>query len=111
MAIADELHATSPDGKYLGITLRQYDEAKKAWIVEFLNVSNSFLRRQVNADSGSVSVDGNAVIVISEAPDMWSREIYRVESRDSFTYSLELSNDGGLTWGAPQFEMRLTRKE
>lgn len=112
MAIADELHASFPGGSpYLGISLRQYDEAKKAWIIEFLNVSNSFLRRQVNADSGSVSVDGNAVIIIAEAPDMWGREIYRVESRDSFTYSLELSNDGGLTWGAPQFEMRLTRKE
>lgn len=112
MAIADEIHATVPDEKpYLGITLRQYDAARQAWIIEFLNVSNSFLRRQVNAESGSVSVDGKDVIVISEAPDMWIREIYRVESNDSFTYSMGSSNDGGLTWGVPQIEMQLSRKE
>jgi hypothetical protein len=112
MAIADEGHSTFPDGRpALGISLRQYDESKKAWIVEFLNVSNSFLRRQVNADSGSVTIDGNAVVIVSEAPDMWGRETYRVESPDLFTYSIDFSNDGGRTWGEPQIEMRLSRKE
>jgi hypothetical protein len=112
MVIADEGHSTFPDGSpAFGITFRQYDEAKKAWVIEFLNVSNSFLRRQVNADSGSVSVDGKAVIIISEAPEMWGRETYRVESPDLFTYSIDFSNDGGRTWGEPQIEMRLSRKE
>ena len=47
-AIADEVHAPYPDGRpSLGITFRQYDETRKAWVIEFLNVSESFLRRQV----------------------------------------------------------------
>jgi hypothetical protein len=36
-AIADEFHASTPDGRpYLGMSLRQYDAARKAWIVEYL---------------------------------------------------------------------------
>src|SRR5215471_17964633 len=68
MAIADEGHASeTPDGKpYFGISFRHYDQSKKAWTVEFLNVTNSFLRRQVNATSGSVTVDGKTVVVIGE---------------------------------------------
>jgi hypothetical protein len=111
MAIADEVHSTGPGGApVFGITLRQYDVSKSTWIVEFLNVSNSFLRRQVNAEAGSVGIEGNAVVVVSEAPDTWSREKYRVDSRDSFTYSLELSNDGGRSWNSV-FEVQLARTE
>jgi hypothetical protein len=113
--IADEGHASetaTPDGKpHLGISFRHYDQTKKAWIVEFLNVTNSFLRRQVNATSGSVTVDGKNVVVVSEAPDTWSREIYRVESHDRFTYSIDLSNDGGRSWNVGQIEMSFSRKE
>jgi len=111
-AIADEGHASTPDGKpHLGISFRYYDRTKKAWIVEFLNVSNSFLRRQVNARSGSVTLDGKNVVVIGEAPDMWGRETYHVESNDQFTYSLDLSNDRGRTWNLAQIEMSFTRTE
>ena len=111
-AIADEFHSSAPDGSpYLGISFRQYDKLRKAWVVEYLNVSNSFLRRQVSATSGSVSVRGNAVVVISEAPNTWSRETYRVESHDRFTYSIDLSNDGGHTWTIGQIEMTFSRKE
>jgi len=111
-AIADEGHASTPDGKpYFGISFRQYDAAKKAWIVEYLNVSNSFLRRQVNASSGAVKVDGETVVVIAEASDTWGRESYRVESHDRFTYTLDLSNDGGRTWNVGQIEMSFSRKE
>jgi hypothetical protein len=110
-AIADEFHSSASDGSpYLGISLRQYDVSKKAWIVEYLNVSNSFLRRQVSATSGSVSVDGKAVVVVSESPDTWSRETYRVESDDNFTYSIDLSNDDGRSWNVGQIEMKLSRK-
>ena len=111
-AIADEFHASTPDGSpYLGISLRQYDGAKKAWIVEYLNVSNSFLRKQVSATSGSVTVDGKTVVVISEAPDTWSRETYRVESHDHFTYSIDLSKDGGSSWNVGQIQMNFSRKQ
>jgi hypothetical protein len=112
MAIADEIHGSTPDGKpAFGISLRQYDAVSKAWIVEFLNVSNSFLRRQVNASSGAVKVDGATVVVIGEAPDTWGRETYRVESHDRFTYTFDLSNDGGRTWNVGQVEMSFSRKE
>ncbi len=75
-----------PDGSpCLGITLRQYDVSKRAWIIDYVNVTNSFLRRQVDATSGSVGIDGETVVVISEGPDTWSRETYRVESSDYVT--------------------------
>jgi Protein of unknown function (DUF1579) len=110
--IADEFHSQAPDGSpYLGISLRQYDASKKAWVVEYLNVSNSFLRRQVSATSGSVRADGKTVVVISEAPDTWSRETYRVESHDRFTYSIDLSTDSGRSWNVGQIEMEFSRKE
>ncbi len=111
-AIADEFHSSAPDGSpYLGISLRQYDESKKAWVIEYLNVTSSFLRTQVSATSGSVTIDGNAVVVISEASDTWSREIYRVESPDHFTYGIDLSKDGGHSWNVGQIEISLTRRE
>jgi hypothetical protein len=111
-AIADEFHGSAPDkSPYLGITFRQYDRSRKAWVIEYLNVTNSFLRRQVTATSGSVNVDGKTVVVISQAPDTWSRETYRVESHDHFTYSIDLSRDGGHTWEVGQIEITLSRKE
>ena len=112
MVIADEGHASAPDGTpYLGISFRSYDASKKAWIVEFLNVSNSFIRRQVNATSGSVTVDGETVVVLGKDADSWGRETYRVDSEDHWTYSLDLSNDGGRTWNVGQIEMSFSRKE
>src|SRR5688572_8851475 len=54
-AIADELHSVGPDGSsYLGITFRQYDAARKVWVIEYLNVTGSFLRRQVRDGAGAV---------------------------------------------------------
>jgi hypothetical protein len=112
MAIADEFHSSAPNGSpYLGISLRQYNREKRSWVIEYLNVTNSFLRRQVNATSGSVKVAGNTVVVISESAQMWSRESYRVESHDHFTYDIDLSSDGGRSWAPGQIEMSFTRKE
>jgi hypothetical protein len=111
-AIADELHSLAPDGSpYLGITLRQYDTKKKTWIIEYLNVSGSFLRRQVNAGSGSVTVDGPTVTVASGAPDSMSREHYRVVDEDNWVYRLDASNDGGSNWNEAQIEMTFHRSE
>jgi hypothetical protein len=112
MVIADEGHASAPDGSpAFGISFRSYDAARKTWIVEFLNVTNSFLRRQVNAASGSVTVDGNTVVVLGKDADMWGRETYRVDSHDQWAYSLDLSSDGGRTWSVGQVEMSFSRKE
>jgi len=111
-AIADELHSLAPDGSpYLGISLRQYDTERKTWIIEYLNVSNSFLRRQVNSDSGSVTVDGPTVTVISGAPDSMSRERYRVVDHDNIVYRLDASKDGGSSWNEGQIEIPLRRME
>jgi hypothetical protein len=111
-AIADEFHSLAPDGSpYLGISLRQYDAKRKTWIIEYLNVSHSFLRRQVNGGSGSVTVDGPSVTVISGAPDSMSREHYHVADHDNFVYSLDASNDGGNNWNEGQIEISFRRSE
>ena len=107
-AIADEGHAAYPDGRpALGISLRQYDASRKSWIVEFLNVSESFLRKQVNAGSGSVEVNGGTVSVVTPT----SREHYRVVDRDNWVYRMDLSTDGGRSWNEGQVEMTFRRLE
>lgn len=112
MAIADEFHSSAPDGSpYLGISFRQYRPDQKAWIVEYLNVSNSFIRRQVNNSSGSVTVSGQTVVVMSQSPEVWSRETYRVPSADQFTYSIDISTDAGKNWTIGQMEISFVRKE
>ena len=109
-AIADELHAPNPDGSpYLGISLRQYDAGRKTWIIEYLNVSGSFLRRQVNAQTGSVEVAGREVIVTSAAPGVVVRERYEVQNGAGFTYRLDVSNDQGKSWKEAQIEMTFRR--
>jgi hypothetical protein len=109
-AIADEFHSSAPDGSpYLGISFRQYDTKRETWIIEYLNVSNSFLRRQVNGGSGSVTVDGPSVTVTSGSPDSMSREHYRVVDRDNLVYRLDASNDGGSKWNEGQLEMTFRR--
>ncbi len=111
-AIADEMHAPAPDGTpYLGISLRQYDSARKTWVVEYLNVSGSFLRRQVNAGAGSVQVSGHDVTVGSESPGVAIREHYLVPDGETFTYRLDVSNDAGRTWNEGQIEMNFRRLE
>lgn len=112
MAIADEVHGPGPDGKtYLGITLRQFDAQRRTWTIEFINVSRSFLRRQVNPHSGSVSVEGRDVVVISRDGARTIRERYGVMGHDHFTYSLQMSQDGGRSWEPAMVEMTLTRIE
>jgi hypothetical protein len=109
-AIADEMHAPAPDGRpYLGISLRQYDAKGRSWIIEYLNVTDSFLRRQVNTDSGSVNVSGRTVTVGSASPDVTIREHYHVADRDTFIYRLDVSTDGGKSWNKGQMEMTFRR--
>ena len=108
-AIADEVRAPSPDGTpFLGITFRQYDQSRKTWLIEFLNVSESFLRRQVHHGTGSVAVSGRTVTVTSESPGIVVREHYVVPDADNWVYRLDSSNDGGRSWneGAIEFTFR-----
>jgi hypothetical protein len=112
MAIIDELHGPLPDGsRSFGITLRYFDMDSDCWVVEFLNVSNSFIRRQVNARSGAVEKDGSTVVVTSVSDESISREFYRVIDDDSFVYTIDLSNDGGDTWNRGSIEFTMNRVE
>lgn len=109
-AIADELHAPAPDGTpYLGISLRQYDAVRRMWVIEYLNVTGSFLRRQVNASAGSVQQRGRDVTVASDSPSVHVLEHYLVADDRHFTYRLDVSSDGGRSWSRGQVEMGLER--
>jgi hypothetical protein len=110
MAIADEMHSLGPDGKpYLGISLRHFNAQQRTWIVEFLNVSHSFLRRQVNAQAGSVSVNAGTVAVICGDSNLTTRENYRAVDPNHFTFSMDTSRDGGRSWDVGSTEMSMTR--
>lgn len=110
--IADEFHSLSPDGSpYMGISLRSFDAQHDCWIIEYLNVSNSFLRRQVNPRSGSVQRTGSTVVVISEDGQMRIRENYQATDPTHFTYRTYTSPDGGQSWGAVALEVSLDRLE
>jgi hypothetical protein len=112
MAIADEFHSATPDGKpYLGISLRQFDPQHRTWVIEYLNVSNSFLRRQVNPHSGSVSQDAGTIVVTSEDGQTRIRENYRVADQTHFSYSTDMSRDGGHTWDPTLIELTLKKLE
>jgi hypothetical protein len=111
-AIADEVRAPYPDGTpSLGITFRQYDQRRKTWVIEFLNVSESFLRRQVHHGTGSVAVSGRTVTITSESPGIVVREHYVVPDPDNWVYRLDSSNDGGRSWneGAIEFTFRRSK--
>jgi hypothetical protein len=111
-AIADEMHGPAPDGSaYLGISFRQYDAARKAWIIEYLNVNGSFLRKQVTATAGSVEVQGSDVLVASASPGVLIHEHYIVPDHEHFTYRLDISNDDGKSWNQGQIEMTFHRVE
>jgi hypothetical protein len=112
-AIADEGHGPYPDGRpFLGITFRQYDQSRQTWVIEFLNVSESFLRRQVHHGTGSVAVSGRTVTVTSEIPGGVIREHYVVPDADNWVYRMDLSNDGGRSWneGPVEFTFRRSTK-
>jgi hypothetical protein len=110
MVIADEVHAPNPDGSpALGITFRQYDTTRAAWIIEFLNVSHSFLRRQVRPGTGSVAVNGRNVTIHGEALGMKVREHYLVRDDANWVYSMDMSSDGGKTWDNGTYEFTFRR--
>jgi len=112
MAIADEAHAPYPDGTPgLGISFRQYDRSRGTWVVEFMNVSESFLRRQVHDGAGSVAASGRNVTVTSESPGIVVRERYLVPDDDNWGYRLDMSNDGGRSWNEGAIEFTFHRSK
>ena len=110
--VADEFHSLAPDGKpYLGISLRHFDTKHDSWIIEYLNVSGSLLRRQVNPESGSVSLYAGTIVITSEDAQTKIRENYRVADQNHFIYSMDMSRDGGRSWDTVSVEMTMTRVE
>jgi len=118
-AIADEVHGTTPDGtRAVGITFRQYDRTRKAWVIEFLFPSepSSQFFRQVRPGFGSVTVNGRNVTVISEPPSRGEprrvREHYQpAPNNDTWVYRLDESNDGGKSWNEGRHEYTLRRSK
>jgi hypothetical protein len=109
-AIADEGHGPYPDGTpFVGISFRQYDRSRKAWIIEFLNIPDSFLRRQVRHGTGGVAVRGRTVTVSSGASGVLVREHYAVPDADHWTYRLDSSTNGGRSWDEGSVEITLHR--
>ena len=112
MAIADEARAPYPDGTPgLGISFRQYDRSRGTWVVEFMNVSESFLRRQVHHGAGSVATNGRNVTVTSESPGIVVRERYLVPDDDNWVYRMDTSNDGGRSWNEGSVEFTFRRSK
>jgi hypothetical protein len=110
MAIADEFHAPMPDGTpYLGISLRHFDVRQSAWIIEYLNVTGSFIRRQVNPKCGALTVKNGTIEIVSEDGPKRIRERYRLTDPNHFIYSTDSSADEGLTWDPVLIEMTMTR--
>ena len=71
----------------------------------------SFIRKQVNGETGSVVADGRNVTVESRSPEMSIRERYLVADHDNFVYRLDVSLDGGRTWSEGRMVMTLRRVE
>ncbi len=114
MAIADEGYAVDSDGASTlgGYTLRFFDPSNKSWAIDFVNVGNSFVRRQVNPRAGSVQADESSIVVVNaQDGTMLIREVYHLSGTDNFVYRAELSRDGGKSWDTGSYEMTMTRVE
>jgi hypothetical protein len=115
-AIADEGHWTPPDGtRGVGISFRQYDSSRKAWVIEFLAEPNSQFFPQVRPGAGSVTVNGRNVMVVSEPPsgsEKRVREHYEpAPNNDTWVYRLDESNDSGKSWNEGRTEYTLRRSK
>lgn len=112
MVIADEIHSLDQhDNPFLGISLRSYDVVNDTWVVEYLNVSGSFLRKQVSPNHGKVMQNENGVTVLSNTDNTIIRENYRLLDHNHFTYRLDMSEDQGASWKEAVVEMKLERQE
>jgi hypothetical protein len=110
MAIADEMRMSAAQGGAIqGMSLRFFDAGTQSWVIEFLNFSQRFLRKQVNTRVGAVTQDGAQVTVAQTGPDGGpGREVYTVVDADHFTYRMDFSQDGGQRWdeGVVTIDMR-----
>lgn len=110
MAIADEMRI--PGGAVQGMSFRSYDTASNSWVIEYLNFNRSFVRRQVNAQSGDVRREAGNVTILQPGPDgTLMREVYTVLDAGHFTYSMDQSADAGQSWDVGLVTMDMQREE
>jgi hypothetical protein len=111
-AIADEVHGTARDGsRAVALTFRQFDGASKTWVIELLGLPDSRFFRQVHQGSGSVTVSGRNVTVISDGASGRIREHYLVADDDRWVYRLDESGDSGKSWNEGRTEYILQRSK
>ena len=99
-AIADESRILDTEGELerIFISFRFYDDDRKRWVIEVLDVSASSMVTQAADGLGKVQADDHGVTVMTGGPGPVSRERYSNISEDHFTYSHDVSLDGGDTW-------------
>jgi hypothetical protein len=113
-AIADEGHGTAPDGTHaVGISFRQYDRDRKAWVIEFLAEPSSQFFPQVRPGVGSVTVNGrNVTILLGASSGRVLREHYQpAANNDTWVYRIDESNDGGKSWNEGRTEYTMRRSK
>ena len=111
MAIADEMYAADlPNRPVQGITFRSFDSRQGGWVVEFLNVTGNFLRKQVGKGYGEVRQEGKRVTILQSGSGALLREHYDVPDQDHFTYSMDMSRDNGKTWHEALVVMNMQRE-
>ena len=113
MAIADEMRmAAAQGGAIQGMSLRYYDSGRKQWAIEFLNFSQSFLRRQVGSEWGEVTQEGSRITINQDGPGgSPGREVYTLIDADHFTYSMDFAQDDGQTWDEGIVTIDMKREE
>jgi hypothetical protein len=110
MAIADEMRV--PGGAVQGMSLRAFDADRRKWVIEYLNFNRSFLRKQVNAEYGDVTQDGTQITITQPGPGAaLARERYTIVDATHFTYSMDMSQDGGQTWDEGLVMMEMQKEE
>jgi hypothetical protein len=111
MAIADEMYAADlPNRPLQGISFRSFDSRHGGWVVEFLNVTGNFLRKQVGKGYGEVRREGKRVTILQSGSGALLREHYDVPDPDHFIYSMDMSRDEGKTWREALVVMNMQRK-
>ena len=101
----------TPDGTpALGISFRQARPSRGMWVVEFMNVSESFPAASASRH-WICRRERRNVTVTSESPGIVVRERYLVPDDDNWVYRLDTSNDGGRSWNEGSIEFTFRRSK
>jgi hypothetical protein len=97
-AIGDEYRMTTQGGKLvvLGLNLRAYDRAKRAWNIKWLDALAGTWTDLGPEELGGIRMDQNAISYLMKEPvagHAFTRATYTNISADHFTWRGERSND------------------